>query len=203
MFCWPIRHGRNALVSMYGTAWIGEQCHRLLAVARHNLLRRMRFDGCHKVGESGLIGIAYEGWIFTSLPDLNRPAIMVVRTLSEFAAHERLRCGDLVLAVDGHQLVENSHPNRLSQEFSVLIGSKQAGKAIRLSIFRDQRILDVILPLAATRALEEMYLRKIGYDLAEPCRGQWMRLQSRLEALGPLRLDLFRRDEATVMESDL
>ena len=180
----------DALVSLYGAARTREQRHRLLAVARHNLLRRARLARNHKKGEAGSIGIAHEGRISSSLPGLNRPAVMVVRTLPGFPAHERLRSGDLILAVDGHQLVENGRPAFLRQEFPVRIRSKKAGQTVRLSIFRNQRAFDVVLPLATGRALEEMYPQDIGYVLADPYRSQWMRLRARLEALEPPRRDL-------------
>ena len=186
----------DALVSLYGAAKTGEQRHRLLAVARHNLLRSARLARNHKVGESGSIGIAHEGRISSTLPGLNRPAVMVVRTLPGFPAHERLRIGDLILAVDGRQLVENGRAALLRQEFPARIRSKKAGQTVRLSIFRDRRAFDVVLPLATGRALEEMYPQKIDYALAEPYRSQWMRLRARLEALEPPRRDLSNLESA-------
>lgn len=181
----------QAIITMYAAAQTHEQRHRLMTVARHQLLRRLRQQVFANKQGPGSIGVAHEVVSPTQLPLLNESAILVIKTLPGFPAHEVLRSGDVILAVVG-EAPFTSHRQGVSTTdlFNLYIQKRGAGGTVRLKVYRDRHVITLDVPLASSTALTKMYPRDFNQALAEPFAGQWAKLRTRLEAQGPPRSDL-------------
>ncbi|MAE65387.1 MAG: hypothetical protein CMJ18_14035 [Phycisphaeraceae bacterium] len=183
----------DTIVQMYARATSVEQRERLLDIARHHLLRRLRIK-LSPGSEDGSIGIYPAPMPRQALRKLRQPAIQVRRTLPGFPAYERLQAGDLILEIDGRRLGQKANGPDLSIQFVQMIKAKKAGRRIRLSILRYDQPKTVIVELAGRSALEAIYpehrmiMRARGQPLpglAAPAAVSWKRLHERLQAVAP------------------
>lgn len=173
----------DQIVSLYARAASPEQRHRLMAVAQHHLLRRLREQSFQAEG-NGAIGTKPDALLATQLTHLGRPAIRVRDTMPGMPAYEELIPGDLILAVDGRDL-NGPVADTIIKTFVNSIKAKPAGRTVRLTVLRSDRRLDVELRLANREALDKMYISKpnaISSQLTEPFARAWSKLRDRLLA---------------------
>ena len=179
---------------LYAAASTPEQRHRLLRIARHHLLRRLREAHFEPVGD-GSLGIRQSALLSRQLPQIRAPAIAVVSTLPGMPAHEKLRRGDLILAVGGQPLRDDHRGNTLNTSFVALVKRKRPGQPLHLRVLRDGGTIEVEVVLASRRALDGMY-REMNVPvagaaippepvLAEPFRSRWQQRRDQLLATGP------------------
>ncbi|MEM8737184.1 MAG: PDZ domain-containing protein [Planctomycetota bacterium] len=145
-----------------------ESRHRLLGVARHHTLRRLRRQVFPADGPASL-GVSQP-----TVQNVNRDPnaatqVVILRVLPGFPAHGRLRPYDRVVALDGQAFHES--PGML---FSDHIRRYRAGQEVRLTVKRGGETLDVVTPLANSTALVAMYVQP-RLDLAPAFQRAWDR----------------------------
>ncbi|MEO1236257.1 MAG: PDZ domain-containing protein [Planctomycetota bacterium] len=139
--------------------------HRLLGVARHHFLRRLRLETFPADGPASL-GVVQSAQNPTPTDQPDTPAyVLVTRVLPGFPATGRLRPFDRVLALDGRPLLPD-------QNFPELMRRYRAGQQVVVTVERADQTLDLAVPLANKAALVEMYAQP-GHGLTPVFGRRW------------------------------
>jgi len=142
----------EAIAALLRQSQTAEQRHRLIAAAKHHVLRAAREADFGK-GEHASLGISHDAVNLVD-PDGNKAgAVYVILTLPGFSGHAVLRSGDLITAIDGKPF-----PPDLSRDrFAAIIRSHEAGTRITMTVRRGEAEVAVTATLASGKALEAMY----------------------------------------------
>jgi len=177
---------------LYERATTFEQHHRLMAAARHHLLRQIHEQVLGQLQQdsetavtTAAIGLIPTAVSAEELPQLGSSAIRVERTFAGFPGYAYLQPGDLIIAADGRSFPIGVSKTQMKNHFvNVQIKKHQVGDVIRLAIVRNSRRMETGFRLASLKVLEQMYDPK-DEDPKEPYRSQWIDFQLRLRALEP------------------
>lgn len=151
-----------------------EQRHRILAAARHHLLRRLRqaeFPDRH----NGSLGVIQHVPSPAEQQVIGRPGIIVSSTLPGFPAYAHLRPGDLIIALNDVVIGENIN----DENFQSLVRMNEAGKQVTLRIVRDGQEIERSFALASLEALTRMYERT-DVGLTARFEERWRQLRGEL-----------------------
>ncbi|MFW6058949.1 MAG: PDZ domain-containing protein [Phycisphaeraceae bacterium] len=172
------------IADLYAAAETPEQRHRLLDVARHHAVRRMRDRAFDAPGDRGAIGMTHhrEALPPGSVPGLDLPAIEVIQPMPGFPAYTYLRPGDLIVGLDGENLpVEDTMGH-----FKRVLQSHRPGQRVQLTIHRAGELHEHALRLASYEALNLVYNAGAArMPLRSPFREQWLQTRADLLAEGP------------------
>ena len=146
----------DEIAAMYRRSWSIEQRHRLLAIARHHVIRQLRVARFAHRG-SGSIGIIHRAMTSEQLPELGEPAVRVIYTLAGFPGYAYLEPGDLILAVDDQPIPELGDPEKMGQRFVAMIQKHRANDTVRFAVRRDGETLLLTFRLAGSAALGAVY----------------------------------------------
>jgi len=142
----------DAIAALLRQSETAEQRHRLIAAAKHHVLRAAR-EADFGEGEHGSLGISNDAVNLVD-PDGNKAgAVYVILTLPGFPGHAVLRSGDLITAIDGKPFP----PDMSRDRFAAIIRSYEAGTRITLNVRRGEAEVAVTTTLASGAALEAMY----------------------------------------------
>ncbi len=139
----------TALLQRSDTA---EQRHRLLAAARHHVLRAARQTDFGQ-GENASLGVSHDAVNRVDPAGNPTGAVQIILTLPGFPGHAVLRSGDLITAIDGKPFP----PNLSRDRFAAIIRGYAPGDTITLSVQRGERELELKATLASAQALEAIY----------------------------------------------
>ncbi len=145
----------EALGRLFRDASLPEQRHRLRSVIEHHVMAKIireRFN----LPSDGAIGLQHQEAPAEQLPGLGRPAIRVVATYPGFPGYVHTRVGDLILAVDGREILVGPGES-LIERFRDLIKVKRSGEQITLRILRDGEVVTERFTLSSLDALNQVY----------------------------------------------
>lgn len=189
----------SRLAELYAAAETLEQRHRLIDVARHHTIRRMRQRIFERADERGSLGVNFALIRPADLPRLERSAIMVVRPLAGFPAYPHLQPGDLIVGVNGNPMPRHM----MTEDFRDMIQRHPRGERITLTIDREGERLEKRIALASIQALNSVYFHSPAHmqpRLSPIFREAWESAREQLVAHGPtpqaLRVTTARTDEA-------
>jgi hypothetical protein len=182
----------QAVADLYPKATTAEQRNRLIDVARHHFIRKLRlqlFPGA-RLGALGVIQAAMSA---DQLPKIGKPAARVVATLPGFPAYVALRAGDLVVAVNDEGLPPNLSPEETSAHFGRMIIDHRQDSVINLTVWRDGKTIEVKVRLASSDAIRNMF-EPTNQRLLPQYRVRWLRFFDAMVDAGhqptPLPVDL-------------
>ena len=182
----------QAVADLYAKATTPEQRNRLIDAARHHFIRRLRlqlFPGARL----GALGVIQSAMAADQLPKIGRPAARVVATLPGFPAYVVLSAGDLVLAVNDEGLPPNLSPEETSAHFGRMIIDHRQDSVITLTVWRDERTIQVPVRLASSDAIRNMF-EPSNQRLLPQYRVRWLRFYDAMVDAGrepaPLPVDL-------------
>lgn len=152
-----------------------EQRNRLENIARHHAIRLDR-DKVFQEPSPGSLGIVHSVHL-TAGDDEHTPTnySLVSRVLPGFPAYGKLRPLDRIVAIDGQALT--GPPN--ADQFEQLMRRYRSGQTLTLTVERGEQTFDLILTLAQSNALRQMYAVP-DFGLAEPYRDHWHLLRDEL-----------------------
>ncbi|WP_428387046.1 PDZ domain-containing protein [Mucisphaera sp.] len=157
-----------------------EQQERLLAAARHRFVAQLIRENYPWQGP-GSIGIIQRPADPIEVDGVVRPAILVIQTLPGFPAHQRLRPGDRLIAIDGEPLTA-ANP---VEQFQTVTQATPPGGRLGIRLWRAGRTLDVAIETAPLEALRLTYAGP-QYTLTEGPALLWQGKRAELVALtGP------------------
>jgi len=160
----------ETLKAAFRTAASPEQVHRLTRISLHRFYRRMNpprpaaiQPGQERQGGLG-VAININGRANLVIRQHNdapiaSPAFLVTERLPGFPAYAYLRRGDLILAVGGQRFEDDS-------SFSKLIQVYRAGDVVNFQVVRDDRVMELSIPLDSIGRLEAVYPRETPKDEA-------------------------------------
>lgn len=173
------------IAALWPAATTAEQRHRLIALARHHLLRSI-VQGQFAGPAVAAIGVTHKPVNPNQMPELDRPAVRVVQTLPGFPGHAHLHSDDLILAIDGQFIPATTNPAQIASKFVEMVHNREAGSAVRLTVLRDGRTIETRLTLARHSALEAMYRRAkdplAPARLVGPFEARWQLVREQLFA---------------------
>lgn len=170
------------LARLYAQAVTPEQKHRLLNVALHHTLWRLRPEKPQRSGR-GAIGIRHEGVDPLQFPELQQPALLVVETFPGFPGYAHLQPRDLILNIDNQPFPPDTPAQELTQHFVVQIQNHPAGTTVELTVLRAGKTIKVRCPLASLDALQMMYSN--NHAIGPLYLGAWETVRQRLVAREP------------------
>ncbi|MEX2214702.1 MAG: PDZ domain-containing protein [Phycisphaeraceae bacterium] len=142
----------------YQASSSAEAKHRLMTIARHHFVRRMREQEFGKEDpQRGALGLTHAPMTSDQMPELGKSAVIVKRTLPGFPAYATLEAGDLILAIDGEPIPPGITSDQITTMFGDRIQRIDAGKTAQFTILRDGKTLDVNVTTASHNALRLMY----------------------------------------------
>ena len=162
-----------------------EQRHRLLTIARHHTIRkvrRKRFEAGANANNrppnqrGGSIGISHQWVPAQNIPGRSQAGVLVVHTIVGFPGHAHLEAGDLVLKLNGQKLAEGMNAGG----FARMIKQHGQGQAMTMTVLRDGEKREVRFKLAAAAALSQMYEVRDGLQLRADFREPWLRRRQSL-----------------------
>ena len=172
----------QALGQLYATTQLPEQRQRLLDVACHYTVRRMRLELSANKAKAA-IGIRHDAFGADQFPGVDQPGLIVVETFPGFPGHAHLRRGDLILAVDGQPFPADLMPQKIANRFIQTVQKKDAGSPGHFTVYRDGRTIDVRFHLASLHALRTMYQN--AQKLQPPFQTRWLAVRRQLAAGQP------------------
>ncbi|MEE9403888.1 MAG: PDZ domain-containing protein [Algisphaera sp.] len=158
----------DALAQAMPAAPSPELRQRLLNIAHHHTVRKIRFDSFETEGR-GSIGVVQS---MVSEPDdvfgPEKSYVLVTRALPGFPAYGRLRPMDQIVGLNDQPL------NDLDQveSFPRMLQAFNAGQEIHLTVLRNGETLDVSLTLASRTALAAIYTQP-GFTLSPKFDDLW------------------------------
>lgn len=165
----------------YRKAESPEQRHRLVTLARHHFVRRMRLQLFNERDRLGALGLTHAA---VSADQLEAGAGVRVRnTLPGFPAHARLEAGDVITAIQGQPIPPGMSRDQITTHFGNLIQAMPAGKAAEFTVLRQDKTLTLTVTLASRDALDDMYVPE---GLKEPYRSSWLRFKQAMVEMKPL-----------------
>jgi hypothetical protein len=166
--------------ALFALAKTPEQRHRLMAVARHHFVERLR-TARFPADNRGSIGIVPRGMSRQQLPSLGRSAIRVVHTFPGFPGYAYLEPGDLILTVDDQSMPDNSDAEQLGQRFVSMIQNFRATDTVRFSVWRNGETLLLTFRLAGSDALRALY-HPHDQSLQPPFADEWAHFRDQMLA---------------------
>lgn len=166
-----------------------EQQHRLLDVAKHHMLRRVR-QNKFTPGNRGSLGVSIKTIQAHQLPEHQQGAIYIDRTFPGFPAYWRLEQGDMILAINDQKPL-GMDGNEITQFLQKQITGMAPGTPVQLSVLRDNRTINVIVNLASMQALSAMYAThpsdnpRISLPLTADLQASWQIRRQQLLNLLP------------------
>ena len=172
----------ETLGQLYTKAKLPEQRQRLLNVACHYTVKRMRLKIASNNNKAA-IGIRHDAFGTDRFPGIARPGLIVVETFPGFPGHAHLQRSDLILAVDGQPFPIDLTPQQTANRFIQTVQKKEAGSSARFTVYRDGRTIEVRFHLASLHALQTMY--KNAQKLQPKFQTQWLTTRRQLVADQP------------------
>ena len=173
------------IAALWPAATTAEQRHRLIALARHHLLRSI-VQGQFAGPAAAAIGVIHKPVPPNQVPELDRPAVRIVQTLPGFPGHAHLKIDDLILAIDGQSIPAAPNPAQIASKFVEMVHNREAGSVVRLTVLRDGRTIETRLTLARRSALEAMYTQAkdplAPPRLVGPFEARWQLVREQLFA---------------------
>ncbi len=174
------------LARIFKQAQLPEQQHRLLKVAQHVALRRMRIDAFDDKTGKGAIGIRHEAFDARYFPEINQPGLLVIKTFTGFPGHAYLRPGDIIVAIDGRSFPPGLDTQKIAAMFIGMVQSHGAGTLTRFTVIRNGHETIVQFHLAGLDALQGIYGN--GEKLGQPFRDGWETAKQKLLLLRPTKI---------------
>ncbi len=172
---------QEAIESLYTQAHLPEQRHRILALAKHHLLRQMiqeRFKNPNR----GAIGIRHEPFAADQFPGLNQPGLVVIRAYPGFPAYAHLFPGDRIVEVDGQSFRADLAAAQVGERFVQMVQDHPPNSTVRFTVYRDGQPIQVQFTVANLEALQAMH--QASGQLQKPFSAAWQARRKALVALG-------------------
>ena len=164
----------DAIGDLYRRAPGEEQRQRLLAVARHHMLRQIAVTHFHD-GKKGGIGITLTAAVTASdSSDLRQPGVRVTGVLAGFPGYAHLRTGDVILLLDRAPVAD-------AKSFGAQVQRKRPGEPVNLTVLRDGKRVAVRFNLFHVGAMQKMYNPQFT-RLRTPYSNAWRQTRLSLES---------------------
>jgi len=147
---------------LFACAVTAEQHHRLLDVARHHMLRRIRKKKFNP-GNRGSLGVIIQHVDARQLPEYKHGAIYIGRAFPGFPAYWRLERGDMILAINDKRPTDLDG-TEITQFLQKQITGMPPGTPVQLTVLRDSRTINITVNLASMQALNAMYAQMPGIN---------------------------------------
>jgi len=142
----------DAIAALLRRSRTAEQRHRLIAAAKHHVLRAAR-EADFGEGANASLGISHDAVNLVDPEGNKAGAVYVILTLPGFPGHAVLRSGDVITAIDDKPFA----PDMSRDRFAAIIRSYEAGRRITMTVRRGEAEVRVTTTLASGKALETMY----------------------------------------------
>jgi hypothetical protein len=173
------------LRAMFEAGTSPEQRHRLIAIARHQTLRRShaRFDADNP-RQQGAVGIIHQAQPKPDRPGAEQAVVIVLGTVPGFPGYAYLEPGDQILAINGQSFPDNVDRTNLPQR----IVQFAAGETIRLTVKRRGQQRRVRFELASKAALDASRQQRAdgqGTELSDAYLQPWRARRKQLPRIDP------------------
>jgi len=170
----------EALREMLLTAKTPEQRHRLMALARHHILRVLRREQFTDQEEAGAIGFSYDALLPDQNPHADHAGVVILKTLPGFPGHIYLRPNDVILQING-QPCWGRDVATVQNFVRSAIAWRAAGETHRLSMVREGERIEIEVPCVGASALTAMYTTSArGSILQNDFEEAWTQARQRL-----------------------